>query len=958
MWLGVLGPLLIEHEGVEITVPAGKQRALLAALLAQPNRVVSYDALAEVLWPADPPPSVRVTTRNYVRRLRDGLGAAVGARLVTRHPGYLIEIGEDEYDLLAFEGHCGRGQSAVRGGEWSTAVEAFDRALALWRGEPFCDVSSESLRDRQLSHLTELRLKALESRFEAGLRLGEGDDLVAGLRQLADEHPVRERFHAQLMLALYRTGRQSEALAAYQSARRMLVGELGIEPGAELQRLHERILAGDASLLPAVAVAATTADEPSAGVRSAAAIAGGGPGPVVPRQLPASVRHFAGRADELKALSDLVAQASEPGGSVVIAAIGGTAGIGKTALAVHWAHEHADHFPDGQLYVDLRGFDPTGAPLTVAAAVRRFLDALKVAPARIPADLDGQIDLYRTLLADKRMLIVLDNARDSEQARPLLPGAVGCLVLATSRDQLAGLVAVEGAVPLGLGLLPLDEARVLLATRLGFERVAAWPEAVDELIELCARLPLALSIAAARAALRPGYPLSLLVDDLRDAGRRLSVLDAGDVAASVRAVFWWSYRTLRPATARMFRLLGLHPGPETSVAAAASLAGISRDEARGLLDELTAAHLLTEQVPGRYSFHDLLRAYAAEQAGNQDAEDERTAVLYRGFDHYLHSAHEARRLLYPGWRTIELAECRAGVEPEAFADRDDALAWYEAECAVLRSVVAQAAETGSDTHTWQLSWALTSYLQLGSYSEDWVAISEMALAATRRSGDRAGQAYAHRWLGDALMTSGSHDPAHRHLFEALAIYHELGDRSREGNTHFAITRAYEQCGRVAEALEHAQRASDLYREADYPAGQAQVLNAAGWCQILLGRYKEALASCEQALELSRATGDLYTEAATLDSIGYAHDRLGDHADAIVHFWRALELQQTAGGYVYLQALTLTHLGDANLAAGDASAARDAWRQALVILDDLQHPDADEVRAKLRDLAGRADVRAG
>ncbi|HEY3870030.1 MAG TPA: BTAD domain-containing putative transcriptional regulator [Actinocrinis sp.] len=942
----MLGPLLIEHEDVGITLPAGKQRALLAALLAQPNRVVSYDALADILWPADPPPSVRVTTRNYVRRLRDGLGPAVGARIVTRHPGYLIEIGEDEYDLLAFGRLCDRGQSAVRNEQWRAGFEVFDEALALWRGEPFCDVSSEALRDSQLSHLTELRLKALESRFEAGLRLGEDDDLIATLRRLTGEHPVRERFHAQLMLALYRTGRQGEALAAYQSARRALVDELGIEPGAELQRLHERILAGDTELAAAPAPSSKKPDALSDPKDAAA-----GAGPVVPRQLPASVRHFAGRADELKALSELAGPAARPAGSVVIATICGSAGIGKTALAVHWAHEHADRFPDGQLYVDLRGFDPTGAPLTVAAAVRRFLDALKVAPARIPADLDGQIDLYRTLLADRRMLVVLDNARDSEQARPLLPGAVGCLVLATSRDQLAGLVAVEGAVPLGLGLLPLDEARVLLANRLGLDRVAAWPEAVDELIELCARLPLALGIAAARAALRPAYPLSLLVEDLRDAGGRLSALDTGDVAASVRAVFWWSYRTLRPAAARMFRLLGLHPGPEISAAAAASLAGISGGEARRLLDELTAAHLLAEQVPGRYSFHDLLRAYAAEQADEQDAEDERRAALHRGFDHYLHSAHAARRLLYPGWRTIELAEYRGGVTPEGFADRDDALAWYDAECAVLRSVVAQAADTGFDTHTWQLSWALTSYLQLGAYSEDWVAISETALAATRRGGDLAGQAYAHRWLGDALMTRGSYDEAHSHLDQALAIYHGLGDSSREGNTHFAIARAFEQEDRVAEALEHAQRACDLYRAADYPAGQAQVLNAAGWYQILLGRYKEALDSCGQALALSRDTGDLYAEAATLDSIGFAHDRLGDYAGAVAHYRRALDLQQSAGGYFYLQTLTLTHLGDAHLAAGDPGAAREAWRQALSILDDLQHPDADKVRGKLSGLAG-------
>ena len=942
MWFAVLGPLLVEHGATRVEVPAGKQRTLLAALLLSPNRVVSYDALAEAIWRLDPPPSSRVTTRNYIKRLRDALGPALGPRIVTRDPGYSIELADDELDLLAFDRETGLAQEAAKSGDWRAAAAACDAALALWRGEPFCDIPSETLRDSHLPHLTELRLRTLEARFEAGLRLGEEGELVARLRRLADEHPVRERFYAQLMLALFRTGRQGEALAVYQAARRTLVVELGIEPGGDLRRLHERILAGDASL-----------DAPSQseyGDRTDPAAAAGEGAPV-PRQLPVAVGHFAGRTDELKALSGLLDQGGRPGGSVVISAIGGTAGIGKTALAVHWAHAQADHFPDGQLYVDLRGFDPTGSPLSVGGAVRRFLDALRVPAARIPADLDGQIDLYRTLLADRRMLVLLDNARDPEQVRPLLPGAAGCLVLVTSRNRLAGLVARDGAVPLTLDLLPSEEARVLLANRLGAERIAGWPDAVDALIGLCARLPLALNIAAARMALRPGHPLSVLVDELRDDGRRLTALDAGDAAADVRAVFQWSYRTLEPAAARLFRLLGLHPGPEISVAAAAGLAGTGRAEALRLLDALTAAHLLAEHVPGRYSFHDLLRVYAAERADDEDGDAERSAAVCRMLDHYLHSAHAARALLYPGWRAIELTEPADGVTPERFSTRDQVLAWYDTECAVLRSVVARAAEAGFDTHTWQLSWALTSFLQLGAYSEDWIAISQTALAAARRSGDQAGQAYAHRWLGDALMACGSSADAHTHFQHALDLHRELGDRSREGNTHFAIARAFEQEERLEDALAHARQAFELYREADYAVGQAQALNAIGWYQSLLGRYDEALISCGRALELSRETGDPYAEAATLDSIGCAHTKLGDYAQAVAYFERALDLQQSAGGYFYLRTLTLTHLGEAHQAADDVPAAREAWRQALVILDELEHPDADGLRARLADLPG-------
>jgi hypothetical protein len=434
------------------------------------------------------------------------------------------------------------------------------------------------------------------------------DRLIPELRDLTTQDRMRERFDAQLIEAPAYAGHQAEALDAYRKVRQALADELGVEPCPHPQ-LHRQILNGD----PALAAMQPRHDDT---LQASAALPDlASSSARVPRQLPAAARNFTGRSEELARLSQITDQArSHAPGTVMILAIGGTAGVGKTALAVHWAHQVADRFPDGQLYVDLRGFGPSCASVQAATAVRRFLDALPVHAAHIPADLDAQIGLYRSLLADKRMLIVLDNARDSEQVRPLLPGATGCMVLITSRSRLTDLIVLDGAIPLTVDLLTRREAFELLVHRLGRARVTSEHAAADELIGLCARLPLALNIAAFRAMAHPRAPLSLLAAELRDSRRRLDLLSAGMGAANLRLVFSWSCQTLSTPTARMFRLLGGYPGPDISIAAAASLAATGRDQARRALDELTAAHLLTEHAHDRYHLHDLLRAYAAEQA--------------------------------------------------------------------------------------------------------------------------------------------------------------------------------------------------------------------------------------------------------------------------------------------------------------------------------------------------------
>jgi len=677
----------------------------------------------------------------------------------------------------------------------------------------------------------------------------------------------------------------------------------------------------------------------SSGARTLAAVP-------APAQLPAAVANFTGRDEYLKQLDALVTDPRTVN-AVVVTAIGGTAGVGKTALAVHWAHRVADRFGDGQLYVNLRGFDPSGSAMEPAEAIRAFLDALTVPPERIPAGPAAQAGLYRSLLAGKRMLIVLDNARDAEQVRPLLPGSPGCLVVVTSRAQLAGLVATDGAHPLTLDLLTPAEAHDLLAHRLGADRLAAEPDAVGEIITGCAGLPLALTIVAARAVYSP-FGLTTIAAELRDAQGGLDPFDSGDPATDVRAVFSWSYRTLSDDAARLFRLLGVHPGPDVSTPAAASLAGTSPDQIRPLLAELTRTHLIREHRPGRYGFHDLLRAYATEQTHRHDTDGERHAATHRLLDHYLHTAYTADRLLHPVRDPITPVPPQPGVSPETPADHRQALAWFTTEHPVLLAAVDHAANTGFDTHTWQLAWTLANFLDRRGYWPDQAATLHAAVAAARRLADPAAQARGHRDLAYAYLRLGRYDDAHTELRCALDLYDQTGDQVGQARTHLIVALLRGRQGRHAEALHHARQALDLSRAAGHRAGQARALNDVGWAHAQLGDHQQALTACQQALPLHQELGNRAGQAATWDSLGYAHHHLGHHTQAITSYQHALDLLRDLGER-YNEADTLTHLGDTYRAAGDPDAARDAWQQALTILDELHHPDADQVRTKLHHL---------
>jgi tetratricopeptide (TPR) repeat protein len=764
----------------------------------------------------------------------------------------------------------------------------------------------------------------------AELRIGNPTAVIGPLTDLAGEHPLVESITAVLMRAMYATGRASDALDTYTKFRQHLIEEVGADPGAEVQAVHQAILRGDLDLSVPPALPGPTL-----------------PAREVPQQLPLDVPGFTGREDKLAQLDAIAAVAGEHPTAVVISAVSGTAGVGKTALAVHWAHQVAAQFPDGQLYVNLRGFDPGGS-LRPTEAIRGFLEALRVIPEHLPGSLPAQAALYRSLLAGKRVLIVLDNARDADQVRPLLPGSPGCLVVVTSRNQLTSLVAAEGAHPISLDLLSVPEARQLLTHRLGEQRVVAEPEVVGEIISRCARLPLALTIAAARAATNPGFPLISLAEELSAARDGLDAFDGGDVATNVRTIFSWSYRTLSADAARLFRLLGPHPGPDVSAPAAASLAGLAQERVRPLLGELARAHLIIERSPRRYTFHDLLRAYATELTNTVDAEAGRRAALHRLLDHYLHTAFAGALLLRPGRHRICPAPIQAGVTPEDLADYRAALTWLDTELPVLLAAIQQAAATGFNTHAWQLAWTLTHFFESRGHWHHWIATQQTALDAAHCQADRVGQAHVHHELARAYALPGRYDDARAHLRHALDLYGELGDHAGQLRIHEGFTFVSERQGRHEEGLRHAERALELSVIGGEREAQARSLGNIGWCHAQLGDFGQALNYCQQGLTLDQENGDRNGEAGALDNLGFIHYHLGHHSVALAYYQQALDLYRDLGDR-YHEGLAHTRLGDFHSSAGDWATARGAWQSALEIYDEFGHPDSEHVRAKLQDL---------
>ena len=927
----VLGPLEVVVDGRVVPVSSARQRSLLAALLVDANRVVPIRDLVRRIWGEATPAGARETLHSYVMRLRRTIGG--DSPVLTRPDGYLIEVADGALDLDRFT--SGVRAAANDDADPARVAALLAAALAEWRGDALSDVPSEVLHSDVVPALNEQRLTAVELRVDADLRLGRHQDVIAELADLTTRYPLRERFWALRMLALYRSDRPADALRCYEAARTAIAAELGAEPGPELRALHQSVLTND----PALAGRPQKTAEPRS-------------------DLPGDIPDFAGRADELDRLLATIPAADTTGSAVVISAIDGMAGIGKTTFAVHAAHRLAARYPDAQLFIDLRAHHDGLPAVEPIDALDTLLRALGVPGERIPASLDERARLWRAELTGRRALVVLDNAASAAQVRPLLPGGAGCLALVTSRGRLPDL---DTADTISLDVLAPPDAARLFTSIVGDGR--ATDAAVADVLRRCGHLPLAIRIAGARLRSRPAWTVAHLAEKLADEQARLVELAVGQ--RSVAAAFTLSYRDLTVAQQRLFRLVGLVPGTTFDTCVAAEVAECDLASAERVLEDLVDVHLLRQSEFGRYHFHDLLGAYARTAAERVDTDADRTAAIGRLLDYYLATAHRAVIALDPNGHH---AAIQLGAPPRHGPDVDSyraALSWLDSERGNLASVVQLAYEHGRFGHAWQLPYTLWRYYRLSGDIDQWISTHQIGLRAARQDGD--GEADLHRAIGHAYWAAGEFHVAldhqnqalahyraagdrwgegsalnnignsYLHLSqydEALARYHEslacrraIGDRQGEGNVLGNIGIIYTHLGRFDEALGHHNAAIELYRQIGDIRDEANALNNLGDVLTRLGRADEAVRRQEQSLRLYRQAGDRWGEAVALNGIASARRALGRYAYALDRHWQALA-RIRAIGQRQTESVILNELGRTLLAAGRPDEARESCAQAL------------------------------
>jgi DNA-binding SARP family transcriptional activator len=914
----ILGSIeLVDDGNLAIAVSAPRDLAVLGALLVNAGQVVPRKYLIEAIWGQWPPRTARDQLYTSISRLRRLLSGCGVATITTLPTGYRITIGPDNLDWQLFEKAARAARIARDEGRREAAIEHFRQAESMWRGEALEGVSSELLH-RTAAALNEERIRALEDCIDLEIDIGRGRDVIAKLSGLVERHPLRERLHGALMRALAQGGRRGEALEVFRRAHRLINDELGIEPSAALTELHRRILRGEEGGNP---VRRATAAKPPPSTREAARSTATATSP--PQELPADIAGFTARTPQLNELDGLL-RAAGPMPAVVM--IAGMPGVGKTALAVRWARRISKRFPDGQLFVDLRGFAQQ-PPTPSVDALAGLLLSLGVPPSSIPPDEISATNLYRTLLAGKRVLVLLDDAYSVEQLRPLLPSSPGSLALVTSRDRLSGLISRHGAHRLTLDVLPAEDARTLLTRLLGGDRIEAEVQAADELAQLCGFLPLALRVTAANLMDRPHHTLAAYVDELRRSQPLADLANDGDDRTSVPMAFNISYRTLPSDAARMFRLVGLVPGPDITPPAAAALADTTHAAAGRMLQRLARAHLISERQPSRYQFHDLVRSYASSLTASEDSERDRRAAIQRLVGWYLAVADAAAATLYPQTLRLPLPQPQ-DLQSIDVSETGPAREWLETERRNLVAAVPHAAEMGFPALAWHLAFRLRRFFWNAGHAAEWQSVAGVALVAAQADSSLPGQVTARLSLGDLHAVHSRHREATDDYETAAALARRAGWKEAEGAALGAVGSRYLMAGELVQAEEALERRLMLVREGDQPGVLAATLGNLANIYRQQGRLPEAFAYHEQALALYQDMGAVAELAGALSNLGELAHLLGRLDEARQHLTRALTSSREVGSRVAethaLMGLAGVHrdsgrLVDALEAAVDASA---------------------------------------
>ncbi|WP_327586744.1 tetratricopeptide repeat protein [Nonomuraea sp. NBC_00507] len=911
MAFSVLGQMEVTAHGDPIDIGSRKQRMLLGLLLRSANRPVPSSQLIDALWwDGETPSSSGANLRVYVHNLRRAFEAGKpDERLTSGRHGYLLTVRPGELDSGRFEELVTQGRKAAEEGDPERASSLLGQGLGLWRDAAYAGLTDCPPLAEEAARLEELRLSALHDRLVVDLTLGRHADVITTARGLVAEHPMRERFTEQLMLALYRSGRQAEALEAYQQTRQALVDELGIEPGPELRRVHQAVLRG--------APIPVRTEQPAG-----------------PAELPADVETFTGRSAEIVRLRAALTAADRR--SAAVCAIAGPGGIGKSALAVHVAHQVAGQYDDGQLYIDLNGSTPGVKALEPIEALSRMLRSLGVEGSAVPIGTDEAAARLRTLTQHKRMLFVLDNAADAAQVRPLLPARPGCGVLVTSRKLLTTL---DAAVHERLEVLPDGDSHALLRRLLGPDRVDAEPEAAAEVVRRCGRLPLAIRIAAARLTSRPGWEIRTLADRLATEQNRLSELEVDDRA--VRTSFMPSYRALDYPTARMFRLTGALDTTDIGVPAAAALAGLPDQQAETLLDQLTDAQLMETRAPGRYGMHDLLRLFARERVNEEETEPEVRQAVERVLHWYLSTARTATQVI------AQRQSLSLGPEPMlpglAIESVDDACAWIDTEARNLPAIVARASCTGPEL-TVALAAALYAPLDVRGRFREQVVIGQLAVEACDATGDLRYRAAAHANLGGAHNRVGNLEESIYHAEIALAASRKVGDQRGESSQLNLLALSHRLAGRFEEAISLFRQALKLVRRQGNRLIEGIMLTNLGTTYQKADRLGEAFEVHTESLAIAEEVGNATGIAVALGHLADIDRLAGSPADAVKRYRAALDADSAAGTLeTPLEAEHWWGLGQAYWDLGEREQARDAQGKCVAILDRLDLISGNERR---------------